>query len=84
MQYTINTFSFHRLEVFFHKCLLCIRVLFYGFMPKIIFFYAEKLGAILVWFFFPYPKCYTELLSVIQEIEVLASKYLSLTARNCK
>lgn len=51
MQYTINTFSFHRLG-FFHKCLLCIRVLFYGFMPKIIFFYAEKLRAILVWFFF--------------------------------
>lgn len=83
MQYTINTFSFHRLG-FFHKCLLCIRVLFYGFMPKIIFFYAEKLRVILVWFFFPYPKCYTELLSVIQEIKVLASKYLSLTARNCK
>lgn len=52
MQYIINTFSFHRLEVFFHKCLLCVRVLFYGFMPKIIFFYAEKLGAILVLFFF--------------------------------
>lgn len=52
MQYIINTFSFHRREVFFHKCLLCVRVLFYGFMPKIIFFYAEKLGAILVWFFF--------------------------------
>lgn len=51
MQYTINTFSFHRLG-FFHKCLLCIRVLFYGFMPKIIFFYAEKLRAILVCFFF--------------------------------
>lgn len=51
MQYTINTFSFHRLG-FFHKCLLCIRVLFYGFMPKIIFFYAEKLRAILVWVFF--------------------------------
>lgn len=55
MQYTINTFSFHWLEVFFHKCLLCIRVLFYGFMPKIIFFYAEKLRAILVWFFFLIP-----------------------------
>lgn len=55
MQYIINTFSFHRLEVFFHKCLLCIRVLFYGFMPKIIFFYAEKLRAILVWFFFLIP-----------------------------
>lgn len=54
MQYTINTFSFHRLG-FFHKCLLCIRVLFYGFMPKIIFFYAEKLRAILVWFFFLIP-----------------------------
>lgn len=55
MQYIINTFSFHRLEVFFHKCLLCVRVLFYGFMPKIIFFYAEKLRAILVFFFFLIP-----------------------------
>lgn len=55
MQYIINTFSFHRLEVFFHKCLLCIRVLFYDFMPKKFFFYAEKLRATLVWFFFLIP-----------------------------
>lgn len=40
---------------FSQMCLLCIRVLFYGFMPKIIFFYAEKLRAILVWFFFLIP-----------------------------
>lgn len=33
--------------VFFHKCLLCIKIFIpYGFMPKIIFFYAEKLRAI--------------------------------------
>lgn len=71
--------------VFFTNVYFVLRVLFHGFMPKIIFFYAEKLRAI-YWcvFFFVYPKCTTELLSVIQEIEVLASKYLSFSAGNCK